>query len=227
MLYFKHACKQLKQRPLFALALFGIALALTALGLLALLFVPNAYVAEFLSDAFAALIYLVPIALAAGSPPARIVRILPAALIAFVPFAIEQLFIIIWQALEPSGNHVPAIAGFLLVFTFVIAIVQFYIGRLCIPLYYALCAQNEPRPFRRACSLSAHPLLLIRAFFTTLWPLLILYAVLGEILSLIPAIEAFAEYITFVFLAPLSAFMMLDYATAASTLQPPPQPIQE
>ncbi len=227
MLYFKHACQQLKQRPLFALALFGIALALTALGLLALLFVPNAYVAEFLSDAFVALIYLVPIALAAGSPPARIVRILPAALMAFVPFAIEQLFIIIWQALEPSGNHVPAIAGFLLVFTFVIAIVQLYIGRLCIPLYYALCAQNEPRPFRRACSLSAHPLLLIRAFFTTLWPLLILYAVLGEILSLIPAMEAFAEYITFVFLAPLSAFMMLDYANAASKLQPPPQPIQE
>ncbi len=31
MLYFKHACKQLKQRPLFALALFGIALAPAAL----------------------------------------------------------------------------------------------------------------------------------------------------------------------------------------------------
>ncbi len=26
---------------------------------------------------------------------------------------------------------------------------------------------------------------------------------------------------------PLSAFMMLDYATAASKLQPPPQPSQE
>lgn len=227
MLYFKHACKQLKQRPLFALALFGIALALTALGLLALLFVPNAYVAEFLSDAFVALIYLVPIALAAGSPPARIVRILPAALMAFVPFAIEQLFIIIWQALEPSGNHVPAIAGFLLVFTFVIAIVQLYIGRLCIPLYYALCAQNEPRPFRRACSLSAHPLLLIRAFFTTLWPLLLATLVFNQIFLLIPATKALSGYLTTALTMPLSAFMMLDYANAASKLQPPPQPIQE
>ncbi len=231
MLYFKHACQQLKQRPLFALALFGIALVPAALITLGKSLIATHVAAAAILALVGVLLnvpaQIISILLAAGSARDRIKHAVVAALATCVPVLAASAFTDFAQALSGSAANVPAIASGLLALATLLGLALYYLQFLFFPLYYALCAQNEPRPFRRACSLSAHPLLLIRAFFTTLWPLLLAALVFNQVFLLIPATKALSGYLTTALTMPLSAFMMLDYANAASKLQPPPQPIQE
>ena len=172
MLYFKHACQQLKQRPLFALVLFGIALVPAALIVLGKSLIATHVAAAAILALVGVLLnvpaQIISILLAAGSARDRIKHAVVAALATCVPVLAAAAFTDFAQALSGSAANVPAIASGLLALATLLGFALYYLQFLFFPLYYALCAQNEPRPFRRACSLSAHPLLLIRAFFTTL-----------------------------------------------------------